>query len=308
MAATPLLPQSLAPLRSPGVEGPDNPSQAGEQLADGGDRPKAIKDARSSCKDCAFAVYNSITQTGCLLGRTEKYSAQGSLLEVYDADKEFYLVNGRRCNAYRDNRSAWGQGLSDEEKVKKVRDEIRVRADLVVLVDGAEEWCERLARTLSGVLNQTTPFVQVVVCNNAGLAPDLLRSEVSNSLGDRASWRLTHVQSPPARPEKAIDLAVKGCVGDYYVLVKAGHHVSKNFVAELDRTLNEELVRFAALLPDEDGGPMVVPTILHKLISFGGNEANELGSDLVDKIQYVARDVYHQPDKVKKVSECLSLR
>ena len=37
------------------------------------------------CRDCAFSVYDGDTQTGCLLGKIDKFDAQDTeILEVYD--------------------------------------------------------------------------------------------------------------------------------------------------------------------------------------------------------------------------------
>lgn len=71
---------------------------------------------RTSCKNCAFAIYddNKKTQLSCVHDRIERFKP--SVSEAYDEDREFYVIN-RLCTYYRDE--AWGYTSNDAEKVKK---------------------------------------------------------------------------------------------------------------------------------------------------------------------------------------------
>jgi hypothetical protein len=63
-----------------------------------------IKAIHTNCKNCVFAVYNINTQTGCHLDYLNKYKNIGSeILEVYDENKEFYVINDKKCLGYREN-------------------------------------------------------------------------------------------------------------------------------------------------------------------------------------------------------------
>jgi hypothetical protein len=68
---------------------------------------------KTSCKNCAFAVYDGKTQTNCLHKRIEKFGEE--LVEAYDDDAEFYVIN-RFCNYYRNK--AWGYSASDIQKTE----------------------------------------------------------------------------------------------------------------------------------------------------------------------------------------------
>lgn len=57
------------------------------------------------CKNCCFATYEGKTQTGCVLHRLEVLRNHGvEVVEVYDEEKEFYLIKGN-CNYAR--REKW---------------------------------------------------------------------------------------------------------------------------------------------------------------------------------------------------------
>ena len=72
-----------------------------------------VSKIKTSCKNCAFAIYEGKTQISCLHQRIEKFG--NDVVEAYDEDSEFYVIN-RFCNYYR-NRT-WGYSESDIEKTE----------------------------------------------------------------------------------------------------------------------------------------------------------------------------------------------
>jgi len=65
------------------------------------------------CKNCAFAIYKDDTQVACELGVLTQYKQYShvNIVEAFDAQKEFYIVNGIRCAFRRSH--AWIQQLLD---------------------------------------------------------------------------------------------------------------------------------------------------------------------------------------------------
>lgn len=68
---------------------------------------------RTSCCDCAFAVYDNNTQVDCKFDRIKKSE---NIIEAYNKDREFFVIN-RLCNYYRDK--AWGYSANDSQKVEQ---------------------------------------------------------------------------------------------------------------------------------------------------------------------------------------------
>lgn len=77
---------------------------------------------QTSCKNCVFAIYDGKTQTGCMNNRIEKLS----VVEAYDLDKEFYVINGL-CNYYRP--ASWNCGVPDTNKAKE---ESSITYDIII--------------------------------------------------------------------------------------------------------------------------------------------------------------------------------
>lgn len=95
-----------------------------------------ISAIHTPCKNCVFAQYNNITQTGCFLGYLDRYKNMGTeILEVYDQEKEFYVLNDKKCIGYRENKWFTQFGLdraSIEAKIKKYLDNEYIRYMVVI--------------------------------------------------------------------------------------------------------------------------------------------------------------------------------
>lgn len=76
---------------------------------------ESISSVHTSCKNCVFAKYENITQTSCELNYIEKFQKNNiQILEAYDNEKEFYIVNNKKCIGYREDK--WFNQYGDEAK------------------------------------------------------------------------------------------------------------------------------------------------------------------------------------------------
>jgi hypothetical protein len=82
-----------------------------------------INKIHTPCKDCVFAKYENNTQIDCELDYISKYKNKNiEVLEAYDDNKEFYIINGKKCIGYRENKWFDQFDLKDasiEDKIKK---------------------------------------------------------------------------------------------------------------------------------------------------------------------------------------------
>lgn len=96
----------------------------------------SISTIHTACKNCAFAVYDNITQIGCSLDYIEKYKHKGAtVLEVYDKEKEFYVINDKKCLGYRENKWFNKYNLENsrlETKIEKFKQENHLNYLLMV--------------------------------------------------------------------------------------------------------------------------------------------------------------------------------
>lgn len=75
---------------------------------------RVIDKIHTSCKECVFAVYEDKTQINCSMGMIEKYKAKNcEIIEAYDDDKEFYIINERKCINHR--KASWFTQFENSE-------------------------------------------------------------------------------------------------------------------------------------------------------------------------------------------------
>lgn len=96
-----------------------------------------INTIHTPCKDCVFAIYEDKTQVGCALNYIDTYKQKEiPVLEAYDNDKEFYIINGKKCIGYRENK--WFkqfelENASLEAKIEKYKDTNKL--DYLISID-----------------------------------------------------------------------------------------------------------------------------------------------------------------------------
>lgn len=84
----------------------------------------------TSCKECVLAIYEGKTQTGCVANRIEKF--KDDVIEAYDDEKEFYVIN-RLCNFYREDKEKYIK--YGKVQLCKIETEAQVSFDVFVQCD-----------------------------------------------------------------------------------------------------------------------------------------------------------------------------
>lgn len=121
---------------------------------------KAIADIHTSCKNCIFAIYDNLTQTDCGLNFIEKYKTKNiSIVEAYDEDKEFYIINDKKCIGYRRENWLSNNGLAVNstiaEKTAKFKELNHI--DYIVIIDTKEFSFDDFVNTIESIRSSGIP-------------------------------------------------------------------------------------------------------------------------------------------------------
>jgi len=266
------------------------------------DEPQELQKIHTSCKDCIFAKYEEKTQMGCKLGRVEAFTTLGNTLEAEDDERQFFLINGRYCNAYQPETGDFAKAFKPEDWATTMRKMLQLRLSvLVVMEDGTDP--QILEPTIEALLSQTLVPHQVVFINNqTAVKPAELHSRLFKQLGNTMTWRINQIfertkEQKFVSPERAIDLAIPSVVGSYYTVIRPGTKLPQTFVKDLDVALNDKMERFSLLLPTPAGNGLTVQTDMHKHPQINGNVPsvyeldgkNVLLNTVVEKLQHYAK-------------------
>ena len=206
------------------------------------------------CKDCTFAIYEGITQTGCSRDRLKLYK-ENEIVEAYDEEREFYVVNGQ-CLYYRPHewrKKVENAGLTVDERLAV---EVIFPYE-VVLICGENE--EDILSTLKSLEEQEQPPKRITFVTPLGCKYDL-RNLIPKIRELKIQWFTRQIinKSHVGR-QRIIDLCITKQSMPYFTVVDAGFIVPpETFKILGDKVINERFT-FGAIAPNSTEQGMVIP-------------------------------------------------
>lgn len=96
-----------------------------------------INAIHTPCKNCVFAQYEGITQKSCAMDLIEKYQNVETIeiLEAYDDDKEFFVINNKKCFSYKEEKYFASKNMAEstlEEKIAYIKDITKIKYTAVI--------------------------------------------------------------------------------------------------------------------------------------------------------------------------------
>lgn len=152
-----------------------------------------IDPIHTSCKDCVFAIYDGKTQVDCESDFLNRLRQQTDILDVYDEEKEFFVVNKKKCLSYRDGKWTHKYNLTTkEERSKKLHEENKLNYMVVVNLKNFHE--DPNLEYLSSSLSKLSVAPQKIVLiryqkDNIKYPLEVIQESLKKS-GLRIPWRL----------------------------------------------------------------------------------------------------------------------
>jgi len=225
---------------------------------------------RTLCKNCVFATHEGNIQTGCELGRLEKYKLLGCVVDAQDVEtgKKSFVIDNRYCLACRNEE--WGNKIDEEKWVEAVHEEMLLQFQAIVFHDKGEM---ELKKTVNSLVKQKFLPEKIVIITkpNCPYPPEKL-VEYMDSLG--VEWKIQNVLHPKMKDGQCIDIVQNINPKQYYVVFYAGFLVPQGFFGEINYAVNELMLQFAMLSPNSSGNGMVVSSVIHKY--YDGNSDKKL--------------------------------
>lgn len=228
----------------------------------------------TSCKDCCFAKYEELTQTGCELDNIYKINKEsfGSVIEAYDEDREFYVLK-RRCFQHRS--SEWKSLAKDNWKAL-LEFETRVTIHFIIFATTAEN----LLKTLKSISNQTQKTVLLTVIKklNCNLTIQDISKIVKDS-GINIKWKVKHLLTD-MEDSQAINQATKGLKASVYISSYDEYEFDSSVVELINNIITDDYKQFV-LINIQDTA-YCIPQHVHEYWYPNGNEYRNIYENIYD--------------------------
>jgi hypothetical protein len=112
-----------------------------------------------------FAKYDGNTQTGCHLGLINKYKNKNiEIFEAYDNEKEFFIVNNKKCYGYKEEKYFINREVNDlsiEDKVKYINKTFRI--NYVAIINICKFTLEELDPVIATLTQCSIPPKKIIL-------------------------------------------------------------------------------------------------------------------------------------------------
>lgn len=281
----------------------------------------AFERIHTSCKDCVFATYDEDTQTGCRAGRLDKYRQNGSdIIEAFDNEKEFFVINKKLCNLNRDRNSEWAQKHVGRE-LDQARSEVCLKVIIIVMLD-AGLILDELEKTAASLVHQTVPPFSVIFFNHQkAVSVAKIHDVLWKTVGNKITWRMAQNKTKKAdgtfpNIKEAVGLYLDNLpnpavsttpCASYYSIFKAGFAVPPTFIEDLDAAMNDDMQMFRVLRPVDDINGLTCQVFTHQTPQVGGWDKwifddGTVVDNIVDKLHEISLET-NNPALVKNVGD-----
>lgn len=209
--------------------------------------------ASSPCQNCIFVETEDNKQTGCQLNLLDHYYKQGCLVEAFNENGEFYVINGRFC--YFRRLRNW---LMNHKKdiVGQIRKELYIPYMTFILMEdelNKEEGINNLRVTIKNVLGQSYPPKFLVVCKNIQTLIPNVEIQYILERTNVEKWRISNILEKGTE-EKCIEDIAKINATRYtlHQIIRAGTTIDQSLMSRLlDKVVMDNL-RFDVLIINKD--------------------------------------------------------
>ena len=219
-----------------------------------------INKIHTACKDCIFAEYINITQTGCKIGELDKLRNHGiEIVEAYDNDKEFFIINKTKCLYCRGK--DWSLANTTLEKqVAHIKKCIQIVYEIIIV---ANDNIEDLELTIRSALEQTVPPKQITILrkNNCKILPSQLYYLCTTL---PIKWKVENCIRISDDDVELLDIIIPFSQNPMCAMFYAGFKIPETTFEEINYQLHENFLRMTLLMPNSTGNGLVIPSFIHK--------------------------------------------
>lgn len=214
-----------------------------------------INSIHTSCKSCVFAVYESTTQTECALNYLDLYRKNNiEILEAYDNEKEFYIINTKKCMGYREPKWFDSLGLSNSTLDQKIETYNKYnRLDYAMVIDLKDFTKDSLDSILNDISQMDIVPKKIVIIRhiNQDNSEDFQYSNLEKLFAQyniSCPWRVQTILDETLSSEDLLRGAMTTIAKQRFVSYITGYSKDIiNLIKTANAKIHEELDQFVVL-------------------------------------------------------------
>lgn len=149
---------------------------------------KKISLIHTPCKNCVAAVYKNHTQTDCYFKQLDKFKE--NVLEVYDGEKEFFVIDKKKCMYYRESSWLNKKGIKIDHAMDEIKKENTIPYIAILNIDTIKN-LTAFNEAVDRLVKQKTPPCGFVVMMQKKKNYDIQLEEIMQSLQEtQIPWRI----------------------------------------------------------------------------------------------------------------------
>lgn len=229
-----------------------------------------INTIHSPCKKCIFAIYNNITQTGCHLNYIDKFREKNiEILEAYDDELEFYIINGKKCLGYRE--PSWLQRFNlenapVEDQIKKLLEfNILYYLTIIDLSQFADP--KDLLQVCADLANHAVPPRKIIfIRHRSDALTNYSFTTIDNIIKEsklKCQWRLQSMIDDSITYDEIVKNIISLNTKYRFILTITSKPENLNVITEANRIVYDDFGQFV-ILSNADKTCMLFSSIIYR--------------------------------------------
>lgn len=235
-----------------------------------------INTIHTPCKDCVFAIYSNNTQNDCALGYLKKYQDNNiQVLEAYDDTKEFYIINGKKCIGYRENKWFKQFNLDDASLIDKVNKYNETNyLDYIVAIDLKQmsiDDLDSILKQLSVCNIKPQKVILVRYADNELKFPYTAIEDLFKKHNVTYTWRIQTILDISISYDQIIHNIIS-LNSKYRFIVSINNYNTdiKHIIEHTNQIVHHDLGQFD-IIANNDHSCIIFSTIIYRFDHFHGN-------------------------------------
>ena len=194
------------------------------------------------CKSCKFADYQDNIQTSCLLGKIDLYKKRNvEVLEVYDEEKSFFVINNKKCPSFRTEQWYTKKNIGSIEEAKALVYKENELKYIALIYSEPDMTIDNFKTIIDSLVSQEIRPKGVMVIREKNQKYLTSIKEMSLILNEtKIPWRLQKFIDEDMNFDQKIRASIRSAPMDrFYFLIYPSKYIYCDFIKKINKYIED---------------------------------------------------------------------